>query len=259
MQIVVRNLMILCLVLLPIAATSAEPDAAVRVEGYIGYSQVDVLSLDDDGLQGGGTGSASVVFDKLYLQTDIFGDVTDYDILNTDNIGGSGHVGWRDAEHGSFGVVGTYNRVGHEIDDGIDLWRTGFEGEAFLDRITFSTNAGYMQIDDDSTGYVDAGIAFYPIDRARIDLNGGVVDIEEHDPIGFVTASGEFMVADPVAAFARWEAEFINTSDGDYESHSIVVGMRLYWGADQPSLLAYDRAHFKRSCMGYRLIGARLC
>lgn len=260
MQIAVRSLMSLCLILLPLAATSAEPDAAVRVEGYVGYSKIDISSFDDDGFQGGGTGSASAVFDALYLQADVFGDSTDYDALGSENIGGSGHAGWRDAERGSFGIVGTYNRFGDEpFDDDLDLWRAGFEGEAFLDRITLALNSGYMQIDDDSTGYADAGIAYYPIDRVRIDLNGGLVDIEESDPIGFVTTSGEFMVADPVSVFARWEAEFVDPSGSDFEAHSIVVGARLYWGAEQPSLLAYDRAHFKRSCMGYRMIGARLC
>jgi hypothetical protein len=64
-----------CLALVPIATASAEPDLALRVEGYLGYSNLDVGFVDLDAFQGGGTGSVSVVFEQFYLQGDLFGDV----------------------------------------------------------------------------------------------------------------------------------------------------------------------------------------
>lgn len=241
------------------AADATTPDAAVRVEGYVGYSQLDLGGLDDEGFQGGGVGSVSAAIDRLHLQADVFGDSTDYDDFGAEDVGASGHVGWRDAERGGLGLVGNYNRFGEDVSDGVNVGRAGVEGEAFLDRIALTANAGYLQIDDDSTGYADLGITFHPIDRARIGLDGGLVDIEESNPIGFVVTDAELLFADVVSAFARWEAEFSSSSGGDFESHSIVFGARVYWGAEKPSLLTYDRTHFKRSCMGYRLIGARMC
>lgn len=259
MRTILGSVISLILVFVARAADAATPDTAVRAEGYVGYSQLDLGALDDDGFQGGGVGSVSAAIDRLHLQADVFGDSTDYDDFGTEDVGAGGHVGWRDAERGGLGFVGNYNRFGEDVASGLDVWRAGFEGEAFLDRIALTANAGYLQIDDDSTGYADLGISFHPIDRARIGFDGGLVDIEESNPVGFVVADAEVLFADVVSAFARWEGEFSSSSGVDYEAHSIVFGARLYWGAEKPSLLSYDRTHFKRSCMGYRLIGARMC
>lgn len=251
---------VICLAVLPVATVSAESRVALRGEGYIGYSEIDLGFFDEDTFQRGGVGSVSLVVDQLYLQGDVFGDEMDFDVLDTDTLGGGVHFGWRDAERGSIGAAGVYNNQDRSIlIDSLDIWRAGLEGELFFDRVTLGLNSGYLQIDDDSTGYFDAGIQLYPIDRARLGFSGGVFDIEEDDPFGVVGADGEFLVAGPVAVFARWEAAFVDSSSGDLDQHSIVFGARLYWGADQPSLLTYDRAHFKRACSGYLLAGGRLC
>lgn len=262
MRSLVSVWIVICLavLLLPAATVSAESRVALRAEGYIGYSKIDLGFFDEDTFQGGGTGSASLVVDQLYLQGDVFGDAMDFDVLDTDTVGGGVHFGWRDAERGSVGAVGVYNNQDRSIlSDSLDIWRAGLEGELFLDRVTLGLNSGYLQIDDDSTGYFDAGIQFYPIDRARLSFSGGVFDIEEDDPFGVVGAGGEFLLVGPLAAFARWEATFVDTSSVDIDQHSVVVGVRLYWGADEPTLLTYDRAHFKRACSGYLLAGGRLC
>lgn len=257
MRVVVSVLSSLCLVVLQPTWTAAEPSVAVRGEGYVGYSNLDLGFTDADGFEGGGTASVSAVFGGLYLQTDVFGDSADYDDFEAETVGGSFRVGWRDAQRGSAGVVGAYDRV--DLGGGaIDVGRAGFEGELFLDRVTLATDVGYVGIEDDSTGYVDAGLDYYPIDRAKLHLGGGVFDVEESDPFGVVAAGGELLVADFVSLFGRWEASFVESSI-DVEQHSAVVGVRLYWGADPPSLIAYDREHFKRACSGYRVIGARIC
>ena len=254
----------LMLALLPAATISAEPSVALRAEGYVGYSNLQIdfpgffRSVDEDAFQGGGTGSASVVFDKLYLQADVFGDVTDYNRLEADTVGGGLHLGWRDAERGSAGLAGAYNQ--QDVEDlGIDIGRGGFEGEIFIDRLTLSANVGYASIEDDDTGYFDAGVAFYPTERARLQFGGGVFDLDADDPLGTVGANAEYLVATPLAAFTRWEASFVESSGVEVDQHSIVVGLRLYWGAHEPSLLAYDRSHFKRTCSGVLLIAGRVC
>jgi len=256
--------------LLPFGVASAEPVVAVRGEGYLGYSEIDLFNVDIEGFQGGGVGSASLVLDGLYLQGDVFGDSEKLDVesssadYDADDFGAALRGGWRDAEKGSLGVVGTFNRVelrlsdsGLSVDSDYDIWRAGAESELFLDRVTFALNAGFLQVDEDSTGMVDAGVSYYPIDRVKLNLRGGVVDIEEDDPTGLVGASGEWLFVDPLSAFLRWQSAILDEGDG-IERHSIVVGVRLYWGAEDASLLRYDRAHFKESCADFSL-ASRAC
>ena len=68
MRILVSALVMIWLALLPAARTSAEPKVALRGEGYVGYSIIEIDSpladAEEDAFQGGGTGSASVVLDK---------------------------------------------------------------------------------------------------------------------------------------------------------------------------------------------------
>lgn len=250
--------MVPILVMSQSAASSAEPAAAVRVEGYVGYATFEAGPVDEDAFQGGGAASVSTVFDRLYLQADVFGDAADFDIVELDTVGAGGHLGWRDPEQGSFGLAGAYNRLEIENLD-TDHGRVGFEGELFLDRLTLAGNVGYSDLDGDSSGYLDLGASFYPVDQARVHVGGGVFDIEESDPLGTVNAGAEYLVGSFVSAFARWEAAFAEVASFDLEDHSIVFGARLYWGADQPTLLSYDRTRFKRTCSGVRLSGLRLC
>jgi hypothetical protein len=252
MRILVSTLMTIRLAVLPASTISAEPSFAVRAEGYVGYTNIELGDFEEDAFQGGGAGSASVVFDQLYLQGDVFGDVMDFDAGKSEIVGGGAHVGWRDAERGSAGIVGTYNDYTHL--SSTEVWRAGLEGEIFLDRLTLAADAGYFDQDGDSTGYAVGGLAFYPADRARLHLRGGAFDLEESDPFGLIGAGGEILVVDPLAVFVRWEASILESSI-DIQQHSIVVGLSLYWGADAPSLLTYDRAHFKQSCGGFLLAG----
>jgi hypothetical protein len=255
MRPLVSTLLMAWLVVLPTTSTRADSSLALRGEGYIGYSNLEFGAFDDDAFQGGGTGSVSIVEDGLYLQADVFGDAADYGLLDSKNVGAGAHVGLRDAERGRVGLAGAYNRL-DELE--ADFWRAGFEGEIFLDRFTLALNAGYLDQDGDSTGHADAGLAFYPTDRARVQVGGGLYDIEESDPIGTISASGELLVMDALGTFVRWES-LIQDGPFDIEQHSIVFGVAVYWGAADVSLLAYDRLHFKRSCSGHLVFGGRIC
>ena len=254
MRVLVSTLMALWLTVLPTSTTSAEPKLAVRAEGYIGYTDLEVVNVDEDAFQGGGAGSASAVFDWLYLQGDVFGNVMEFDSEDVESGGAGAHLGWRDSERGSAGLVGVYT----DLNDGTDVGRTGFEGELFIDRLTLAANIGYLGIESDDYGYADASIALYPVDRARLHFRGGAFGFDDNEPFGMLGAGGEFLFLDVLSAFTRWEASFYDDSGLDIEQHSIVFGLNLYWGSDEPSLRSYDRTHFKPSCGGYLLVG-RFC
>lgn len=235
---------------------AAEPEFAVRAEGYLGYSSLDLLDRVD-AFQGGGTGSVSLVFGELYLQGDLFGDVTDYEGgTDVSNVGPGVHFGWRDAERGSAGLVGTFGRLdigGVEL----DVFRAGIEGELYFDRFSLGLNGGYTDLDGTGSAYTEITGAYYATDRARLNLRVGAQDLE--DGVSFLSfgTGGEFLLTDSIAPFVRWEASVPDGFDVLLQ-HSLVAGVSLYWGADAPSLEAYDRTYFRPSCAGVLLVG-RTC
>ncbi|HPG26967.1 MAG: hypothetical protein H6748_13345 [Spirochaetaceae bacterium] len=244
------------LLLLVAGIASAQSGTAFRAEGYLGYTNLELGPIDEDAFQGGAGGSFSAFWDALYFQFDVFGDHLEYQDFDTDTVGGAIHAGWRDPERGALGVAATYDHL-ELFDQGSDLGRAGLEGELFLDRFSFGATAGFAQLEGDSTGYADAALTFYPTDRARLRLRAGAYDVEESDPFVMFGANGELLLFDSLALFARWEATLVDDRL-DYEQHSIVGGVRLYFGAEEPSLIAYDRRHFKESCLGVAIF-ARAC
>ncbi len=267
-RLLLRTILGLLLILPPAAASAqAEPRLAARGEGYIGYVNLSAELFgrqdEEDAFQGGGAGSLSLTISDFYLQGDVFGDTTEFDDVESDLVGGGGHLGWRNAELGAAGAVGTFNDQEFDSGSSIEQWRTGFEGELFLDRVTLAANVGYAESEssgnDESSVYVDGGIAFYPIPRARLHVMGGAFGAEEDEPIGIVGASGEFLALDPLGLFVRWEAGILDDSAIEVQQHSLVFGARLYFGAETPSLVAYDRGHFKPSCFGYQIGASRYC
>ena len=249
--------LITCLALVPIATASAEADVAVRVEGYLGYANLDAGSVDLDAFQGGGTGSASMVFGQIYLQGDVFGDVMDFEEgIDVKNVGPGVHLGWRDSEIGSAGIVGAYNDL--DVDGiSVDVFRTGFEGEAYFDKLTLGLNVGYLDFDHDANAYIEGLFAFYATESARLDFRIGAVGVGEDGPVVNLGLGGELLVNDIAAPFVRWEAS-ISDGFGNVIQHSLVAGVTIYWGADTPTLQSYDRNHFQRGCAGLLLIG-RTC
>ncbi|MBY0399557.1 hypothetical protein K2X89_04635, partial [Myxococcota bacterium] len=123
-------------------------------------------------------------------------------------------------------------------------------------------NLGYSQLsvsgNDESSMYVDAGISFYPTDRIRLHLMGGGYGVEESDALGLVGADAELLAFDVLSIYTRWEAGIFDDLV-DIQQHSLTFGARIYWGAEQPSLLAYDRNHLKNACMGLQLTFGRFC
>lgn len=247
-----------------LAGAETRSNLAVRGEGYIGYSRIDIdtgsTDTDADGFEGGGTGSVSVLFDSIYLQADLFGDASEFDSADPDRVGAAGHLGWRDATRGSLGVVGAINHVDAGGSD-TDEWRTGVEGQVFFERFTGGLDAGFFDgnASSDANGselvYLLGNIAFYPNDRTRLNFRGGALGVGKDDPAAILSAGGEFMIMDFLSAFGRWEASLLDDSGLEVDEHSVVAGVRLYWGSNQPSLKSYDREHFNESCLGIRRVG----
>lgn len=258
------RLMSACLLAYPTVAWGDAPTLAVRADGYLGYGNLELGNVDSDAFQGGGSASASAVFDQLYLQLDVFGDRADFEFDNpgsnvelaAKSVGAGGRIGWRNAELGSLGIVGTYDYLKLESSEN-DIGRIGLEGEIFLGPVTLGLNGGDVEIEDSSSGYLDGSVAFYPTDRLRFNVSAGALALEENDQTVVAGAGGEVLILDVLSAFVRWEGAFTD-SFIDVDQHSVVFGARVYWGAETPSLVAYDRQHFKRSCAGFLLVG-RIC
>jgi len=246
-----------CLALCPIATASAEPDIALRVEGYLGYANLDLGFVDLDAFEGGGTGSVSAVFGHVYLQGDVFGDVMDFEQgIDVENVGPGVHVGWRDRDSGSAGLVGTYNHL--DLGGGsFDIFRAGFEGETYFDQLTLGLNAGFQDFDGDANAYVEILIAFYPVENTRLNFRIGSIGLDNDSPLMSLGLGGEFLVNETLAPFVRWEASLPDDFE-DVIQHSFVAGLILYWGAETPTLQGYNRGHFKPSCSGVQLVG-RIC
>jgi len=260
----VLNLLVVCCVLIVVPA-SVQAGASVRAEGYLGYARVDAefgpVDADDEAFNGGGALSLAANAGRFYVQGDFFGDGNDFDDAGSTGVVGAGfHMGWRNPDTGSFGIIGTYNRL--EVDDAsieIDLGNAGLEGEVYLDQVTLSATALYTQIEDDTTAAFRGAIAFYPNERIRLDFFGGGFDLEEDDPFTTFGLGGEFFVTEPISAFARWEGTFLDAGQFELDQNAVVVGIRLYWAADDTNLLAFDRKHFARGCQGVRYFFARTC
>lgn len=243
------------LALSSLAARAADPLLAIRAEGYLGYSRIEAFD-EFDGFQGGGTGSLSLVLDEFYVQGDVFGDRADYEgDLQVETVGPGLHLGWRDAQRGSAGVVATYDHLEGQAGS-VEAYRTGFEGELYLDRLTLGLNGGYLGVEDSGSGYLDALVAFYPIERLRLNVRGGALGIESSPVVAF-GLGGDYLVADFLAPFVRWESLVANSFGGVLQQ-SVVAGLSVYWGGSSPSLRNYDRTHFKSSCAGVMLVG-RIC
>lgn len=247
-----------------VAGAEARSNLAVRGEGYIGYSRFDIdtgfADTDADGFEGGGTGSVSALFDSIYLQADVFGDASEFDSLDADRVGAGAHVGWRDATRGALGVVGAINHVDEGGSD-TDEWRAGIEGQVFFDRFTAGLDAGFFDGDasSDANGdelvYLLSNLVFYPNDRTRLNFKGGALGVGKDDPSAILSAGGEILITDFLSTFTRWEASLLDDSGIELDEHSVVAGVRVYWGSRQPSLVSYDREYFNESCVGIRRVG----
>ena len=237
-------------------AAAESPRIAVRGEGYLGYSSLDVFERID-AFQGGGAGSVSLVLDRLYVQGDVFGDAMDFEgDIDVKTVGPGLHLGWRDAERGGLGLVGTYNHLDTGVGN-VDAYRMGAEGELFFDRVSLGLDGGYSEVDGEGLAYANALVSVYPVDRLRLNLRGGAWGFDQGSPSVNLGAGAEFLANDYLAPFVRWEA-LVPDDFAQLRQQSLVAGLTVYWGGDSPSLRAYDRTHFKPSCAGLLLVG-RTC
>lgn len=238
---------------------SSDLALGLRADGYIGVATIDINGVfEDETFEGGGTGSVAAVLGSIYGQLDIFGDARDFDGADTSTVGFGARVGWRDPERGSAGLAGTYTAL-EIVNTDFDVGRIGVEGEIFLEVVTVGAEMGYVNVDsggfDSDIFYFDTALDFYASDDFKLQAGVGVVDGKNEDAAAQLHAGMEYYLGGaPVSLFTRWEASL---SD-DVDQHSFIVGARIYWGADGPSLKTYDRSYFKDSCAGFQLIG-RIC
>ncbi|HEB91362.1 MAG TPA: hypothetical protein ENI85_17430 [Deltaproteobacteria bacterium] len=242
---------------LPVATNAADPEIAVRVDGYLGYGNLDLFLFEEDAFQGGGSGSVSAVFDAFYVQADVFGDVMDFEgSLEARNVGPGLHLGWRDPDRGSAGVVGTYGHLDLGVDS-LDVYRAGVEGEIYLDRLTMGLSGGYLDFSGADLAYLDVRLGFYPVERLRLGIRVGADGVEESNPQFGLGLDAAVLATRTVVPFLRWEAS-LPTRFSRVVQHSLAAGLALYWGEAESSLRARDRNAFNRPCRGLLVVG-RLC
>ena len=249
-----------------------ESGIAFRGEGFLGFSVIDEAAnssaLEDSSSEafiGGGSASMAVSLGGFFGQLDAFGSDLSFDEDRLAVHGGGGHFGWRDIERGTLGVGGSYNEV--ELEN-LHSWRAALEGELFLDRFTVGGSGGVFSsenADSDNADrtdiYLQATAAFYPAPDTRFHFSAGGHGIETNNAVAILGAGLELMAnaeVSPISVFLRWEGAFGESSDFDTSFNSMMFGMRVYWGAEAPSLMAYDRGYFKDSCIGV-LVDGRLC
>jgi hypothetical protein len=250
-------------VLFVAGAANAEPPPdnnpfAIRVEGYLGGAVLDpdINFLDSESaFDGGASASAVGVLGPAFLQLDLFGDYTDFD-LDISTVGFGGHLGLVDSEIGSVAVTGGYQRFAVESDD-TDVWRVGGEGELYLDWFTGGVQAGYLRsADTNMDGWYTRGLVrFYPIENLKLEGIGGYAELESDG-----LPQGRFLVEYRpdgfwLSFFARWEGTF--DIGNVVDSHAAVAGVRFYWDGGL-SLRESDRVYFRESCTNLN-DGARLC
>ena len=254
------------------APGSEESGFALRGEGFLGVAAVEIDSdtplirdSSSEAFSMGGAASVAYSAGGFFGQLDAFGSQQDFDEARLAVHGGGAHVGWRDAERGTLGFGGTYNELQVE---NLYAWRAAVEGEVFHDQFTFGGSLGVFgseaderELADQTDIYLQTTAAVYPVPDFRVHFSAGGVGLEQNNTTAILGAGLELMAnaeVSPVSIFLRWEGAFGSTSAADIGVNSAMFGIRLYFGAEAPSLMAYDRGYFKDSCVGAQLAG-RVC
>ncbi len=151
---------------------------------------------------------------------------------------GEGHVFWRNPSRGLVGVYGSIEGFDDVGGFDTDAWRLAVEGAAYLDRVTVDGRLGYEDMStpqrDVDGVYAVANVHYYATDDLRLtagvrrmyDMNMGALGVEYQLGRGFL-GSGTSLFAD-----ARF---------GDDDYTAIWGGFRMYFGAEEKSLIRRHR------------------
>ncbi len=198
-----------------------------KLEGYGGWSDIDVAGIEDDVLV---KGAASISFPL----GDMFGvqfDVSAVHQFDDTMFGGNVHLFTRDPDSYLFGVV-----AGAATMDDADLYFGGPEMELYLNNITIEAWAGYVNVDweglaseDKAFGFLDLG--WYANDNLRFTVGASsVADFES------AHASIEWMFGDGLPMSLKADFRY-----GEDEYIAATAGLSIYFGGTTNTLITRHR------------------
>ncbi len=145
----------------------------------------------------------------------------------TDRGGLGGHVFYRDPQKYLLGMTGMWSRISSE-----DLYRVGPEAELYLKDVTFRISGGWQHGFDETTGYGNAKVTYYPMDNLTVAVRG-----EAFSKVRSAGLEVEYQPNEkPFTVFATGGDS--NNADGTY-----LAGVRFTFGAPGTSLKQRHRQY----------------
>jgi hypothetical protein len=194
--------------------------SAINAKVSGGYADFDSKSA--------GFGSASVTLPLTHsigFSIDGLGGKYDSDSL----WGVGGNLFWRNPDKGLIGIIGSKVQAG-----AASVSRGGATGELYLDRFSLFTDIGYQAGDIKQDGvFSDIGLRWYAVDNLA--LSAGCAYS------GGVTAGVIGMEYMPAFKVVPGIALFVNGSWGQGDYHSVVAGVKYYFGKENKTLKARHR------------------
>ena len=145
----------------------------------------------------------------------------------TDRGGFGGHVFYRDPQKYLLGMTGMWSRISSE-----DLYRAGPEAELYIKDVSFRVSGGWQHGFDETTGYGNAKVTYYPMDNLSLAVRG-----EAFSSVRSAGVEVEYQPSEkPFTVFATGGDS--NNSDGTY-----LAGLRFTFGAPGTSLKQRHREY----------------
>ena len=145
----------------------------------------------------------------------------------TDRGGLAGHVFYRDPQKYLLGLTTMWSRISSE-----DLYRAGPEAELYLKDVTFRVSGGWQHGFDETTGYGNAKVTYYPMDNLALAVRG-----EAFSSVRSAGVEVEYQPSEkPFTVFATGGDS--NNADGLF-----LAGLRFTFGAPGTSLKERHRQY----------------
>ena len=176
--------------------------------------------------------------------------------------GVGGHLFTRDPAKGLLGAYASYTGWGTSTTlgtfptpftdvTGADVGKVGLEGASYLGRISLEGVAAY-QFGTDTGAAGKATIAFYPVDDVRLDLSYRYLQ----GPGGTFEAGAEWAPAGHSISL------FANAATASSTDWSALVGLKMFFGAAEKSLIRRDREDDPENMLPddlYKSVGGAYC
>jgi hypothetical protein len=198
-----------------------------KLEGYGGWSDIDLAGIEDDVLL---KGAASISFPL----GDMFGAQFDFSAVHQFDdtmIGGNVHLFTRDPSSYLFGVV-----AGAATMDDADLLFGGPELEFYLDSVSIELWGGYVNVGwdglpDEDKFFAFADLAWYANDDLRLTLGASsVADFES------AHASVEWMFGKSLPMSLKADVRY-----GEDDYIAATAGLSIYFGGTTDTLISRHR------------------